>query len=129
MRFVLSGGFAAGVNVASRWLLSAVIVYELAVAIAYLIGMMTAFLLARCFVFEPSPSPVVHQFGRFALVNIVAFMQVWLVSVGLARFVFPLLGFTWHAETIAHIIGVGSPVLTSYFAHQRYSFGGGSSCR
>jgi putative flippase GtrA len=129
VRFVLSGGFSAVVNAVARWLLSAITVYELAVAIAYVIGMTTAFVLARWLVFEPSRLSVTHQFGRFALVNVVSFIQVWLVSVGLARFIFPLLDVTWHAETIAHIIGLSSLVLTSYYAHQRYSFGGGSRCR
>ena len=121
-RFVLSGGLAAAVNVASRWLLSLVVVYEIAVAIAYIVGMLTAFLLARTFVFRRASTPVAKQFVRFTLVNIAAFAQVWLISVGLARLIFPGIGFTWHAETLAHIIGVGSPVITSYFAHRSYSF-------
>ncbi len=28
----------------------------------------------------------------------------------------------WHAETIAHVIGVASPVITSYTLHMRLSF-------
>jgi putative flippase GtrA len=59
---------------------------------------------------------------RFALVNIAAIAQVWIVSVGLARFVFPAAGFTWHAETVAHVIGVAVPVFTSYVGHKRFSF-------
>jgi putative flippase GtrA len=121
-RFVLSGGLAAIANLASRWLFSLVVVYEIAVLAAYVVGMATAFLLSRSFVFEPSSAPVPRQLGRFTLVNIVAFAQVWLVSVGLARLVFPAIGFTRHAETFAHLIGVSSPVITSYFAHRRYSF-------
>src|ERR1700726_3412426 len=122
-RFVLTGGVAAGVNIVSRLLLSYLINYEVAVLLAYLIGMIVAFLLSRTFVFETSSAPVSQQFGRFALVNVVAAFQVWIVSVGLARLIFPAIGFNWHAETLAHVIGVGSPVITSYLAHRRYSFG------
>lgn len=122
IRFVLTGGFAAVVNVASRWLLSFAMAYELAVCLAYLNGMLTAFILSRSFVFDPSSAPVAQQLSRFTLVNAIAFCQVWIVSVGLARLFFPTIGFVWHAETLAHIIGVGSPVITSYFAHRRYSF-------
>jgi len=121
-RFVLTGGFAAVINVASRWLFSFVMSYELAVTFAYLVGMLTAFILSRSFVFERSSAPVFQQFSRFALVNAAAFCQVWLVSVGLDRLLFPVIGFVWHAETVAHIVGVSSPVITSYFAHHRYSF-------
>lgn len=121
LRFVATGGFAAGVNVASRWVLSLVMPYPAAVAVAYLFGMTTAFVLSRLFVFE-SDADVKGQFARFALVNVVAFAQVWLISVGLAEFAFPYLGFTWHAETIAHLIGVASPIVTSYLAHKHFSF-------
>ena len=50
--FVATGGVAAGVNVLVGWLLQSVMVYELAVAAAYLAGMVTAFVLARLFVFD-----------------------------------------------------------------------------
>ncbi len=63
-----------------------------------------------------------RQTLRFALVNLVALAQVWVVGVGLARIVFPKIGFVWHAELVAHIIAVLSPVLTSYFAHKHFSF-------
>jgi len=122
-RFVLGGGIAAGVNLVSRWLLSLVASYEISVLVAYLIGMITAFLLSRRFVFQPSSAPIAIQFQRFTVVNIAALAQVWLVSVGLARFVFPGIGFNWHDETLAHLVGVGSPIITSYFAHRTYSFG------
>ncbi len=45
-----------------------------------------------------------------------------IVGVGLDRFVFPAVGFTWHAETVAHVIAVASPILTSYVAHKYFSF-------
>ena len=44
------------------------------------------------------------------------------VSVGLARFIFPATGFAWHAETVAHVIGVAVPVFTSYLGHKHFSF-------
>lgn len=125
VRFLASGGIAAGVNVLSRVLLSAVMPYEIAVAVAYLAGMLTAYLLMKLFVFEVSGRSTASELRRFALVNAVALAQVWVVSVGLARWLFPMSGFTWHADTVAHVIGVLSPVATSYFGHRSYSFAGG----
>lgn len=122
-RFVAAGGFAAVVNVASRWALEFIMPYEAAVALAYLFGMTVAFVLTRRFVFDVSGGCVQGQYVRFALVNATAFAQVWLVSVGLARVFFPASGFTWHPETVAHIIGVTSPLVTSYYGHKIYSFG------
>ncbi|HEY8381993.1 MAG TPA: GtrA family protein [Microvirga sp.] len=124
IRFLMTGGLAAAVNVGTRWLLDFVMPFQIAVAVAYLAGMTTAFVLARRYVFEDSPRAPRDQYLRFALVNAVAFVQVWLVSVGLARLLFPAMGFTWHADTIAHLVGVLSPVVTSYFGHKHFSFAG-----
>ena len=121
-RFLLTGGVAAGANVVSRWLLSHAMVYEIAVVLAYLVGMVTAQLLSRAFVFARSGRTVADEALRFALVNAVALVQVWAVSVGLARLVFPAIGFGWHAEDIAHLIGVAIPAVTSYFGHRHFSF-------
>ncbi|MFN4018844.1 MAG: GtrA family protein, partial [Reyranella sp.] len=62
------------------------------------------------------------ELWRFVLVNMLALVQVWIVSVGLARWLFPASGFTFHADTVAHVIGVLFPVLTSYVGHKRFSF-------
>jgi putative flippase GtrA len=64
--------------------------YEVAVAIAYLIGMTTAFLLTRRFVFAASGQPMAVEQGRFGLVNVAGFIQVWIVSVALVRWCFPI---------------------------------------
>jgi putative flippase GtrA len=122
-RFMLTGGAAAAVNIASRWLLSSVMPFEAAVVVAYLIGMITAFSLARQFVFEKSKRHVSNEAMRFVLVNLVALLHVWIVSVGLAEWVFPKIGLVWQAELIAHIIGVLSPVVVSYFGHKYFTFG------
>jgi putative flippase GtrA len=122
VRFLITGGIAAGINISARWLFDFVVSYEMAVALSYLVGMTTAFFLARTFVFQPASGRAERQYARFALVNVVGFAQVWITSVGLARFMFPLIGFNWHAETVAHVIGVISPVATSYIGHKRFSF-------
>ena len=91
-------------------------------AITYLFGMLTAYVLARRFVFDASGRSVRSELYRFTLVNLVALAQVWLVSVGLAEWLFPAIDFQWHAYDIAHLIGVASPIVTSYLGHRYYSF-------
>src|SRR5688572_8248265 len=81
--FAVTGGVAALVNLLSRYALSLVVIYEIAVALAYLAGMTTAYILARRFVFERSGRSWPEEYGRFGIVNAVAFVQVWVVSVGL----------------------------------------------
>jgi putative flippase GtrA len=122
VRFLLTGGFAALVNVASRYALNEYMTFEAAVAVAYLFGVVTAYLLARIFVFESSGRAVATEFRRFVLVNALSLALVWGISVGLAVYLFPTLGFRWHADTIAHFIGVASPAVVSYYAHKHYTF-------
>jgi len=120
--FLFAGGAAALVNILSRIALNWFMPYEVAIVVAYLCGMTTAYLLNKHFVFEASGRGMTSEYLRFALVNLLAVAQVWVVSVGLARFVFPATGFTWHAETVAHVIGVIVPVFTSYVGHRHFSF-------
>ena len=122
-RFIAAGGFAAAVNISSRIALSTAMPFEAAVLLAYVIGMVAAFTLYRTHVFAPSGRSVRDESTRFILVNAIAAAQVLVVSVVLARFVFPAVGFDWHAETTAHVAGVLSPVFTSYLGHKHISFG------
>ncbi len=123
VRFVVTGSIAAGVNIGVRIPLGFVMPYSASIVLAYLIGMTTAFVLARLFVFEAAGHSATAQYARFALVNAVALLQVWLVSILLKNMIFPRCGFTWHPETVAHAIGVMSPVVTSYYGHKFFSFG------
>jgi len=122
VKFLATGGIAAAVNLVSRFAINTVASFEIAVAVAYLLGMTTAFLLSRAYVFDASGRSAVSEFKRFAIVNLFALVIVWLVSVGLARFAFPWIGFTWHVNEVAHFIGVFVPAVTSYFGHRQYTF-------
>jgi putative flippase GtrA len=123
VRFLFAGGVAAAVNIASRIGFSQAMGYGWAILAAYLCGMTTAWALSRLLVFERSGGHWTGEYGRFALVNVVAAAQVWVISVGLERWVFPALGFTFYPLTVAHAIGVVVPVFTSYAGHRHFSFG------
>ena len=122
LKFLVTGGIAALVNLLSRYALNHVRSFEAAVVAAYLLGMATAYLLARRFVFDASGRSIASEVRRFVLVNLVALGFVWVISVGLARVVFPAIGMTWHADDIAHLIGVLAPAVTSYVGHRFYTF-------
>lgn len=122
LRFLLTGGVAALVNLVSRYALNLFMPFEAAVAIAYLIGMLTAYILVRLFVFPASGRSVASEMRRFTVVNVVALTLVMLISIVLARGLFPAIGFTWHADDVAHFIGVLAPAITSYFGHRLYTF-------
>lgn len=120
--FLLTGGVAALVNVVSRIGFSTVVRFELAVLLAYGIGMLTAYVLARRFVFLNSRTSIRRSFAAFALVNLFAVLQTWLVSVGLRNWLLPLLGIVVFRDLLAHAIGVAVPVVSSYFGHKHISF-------
>ena len=122
LKFLVTGGIAALANLLSRYALNHVMSFEAAVVAAYLLGMATAYLLARRFVFDASGRSMASEVRRFVLVNLVALGFVWVISVGLARVVFPAIGMTWHADDIAHLIGVLAPAVTSYVGHRFYTF-------
>lgn len=121
-KFVLVGGLAAGVNFISRIFFSNSMSYRWAVFWAYLVGMLTAYLLQRIFVFGASDHHPLREIVYFTLVNVAAVLQVWLISVGLAEYFFPYIGLAWFPEELAHAIGISIPALTSYYGHKYLSF-------
>ena len=70
LRFLSTGGFAAVINLLSRHELSKAVSFEIAVVLSYLLGMLTAYVLARQFVFRASGRSVVSELKRFAIVNV-----------------------------------------------------------
>ena len=122
LRFILVGGFAAFVNFMSRILINTIYSFRVSVIIAYIIGMITAYVLTKFLVFSPSGKHPLNEFGYFAIVNGVAIIQVWVISVMLAEYLFPAWELTFHPEEIAHFIGISIPVITSYYGHKYYSF-------
>ena len=120
--FLVAGGIAAAANVGSRILFSRLVGLELAVILAYLVGMTVAFVLMRAAVFPPSAAPIGRQVALFAAVNLAALLQTLVVTLLLARWLLPAAGLRSHVEEIAHIVGVGVPIVTSFFGHKYLSF-------
>ena len=119
---MLTGGLAALVNFLSRIFYNQWVSFQWAVILAYVTGMIAAFVLAKAFVFKASAQPLRRSVGFFVLVNLVAVIQTWLVSVGLASYLFPALNFHHHTYELAHAVGVVIPVFTSYLGHKTLSF-------
>lgn len=120
--FVLAGGTAALVNFASRIALSQWLDYVPAIAIAYCLGMATAFTLNKLFVFNRAHTHLARQMAWFTVVNVAAVLQTIGISLLFAKVILPAAGVTEHAETIAHAIGVAIPVFSSYLGHKYLSF-------
>jgi len=120
--FLLTGGTAAAVNFGSQIVYSQWLGFSSAVILAYITGMITAFVLAKLFVFKESKQAVHRSAIFFVLVNLIAVLQTWAISLGLAYYLLPSLGVTMFIREIAHAVGVAVPVFTSYVGHKRWSF-------
>ena len=125
-KFLFAGGLAALANIFSRVMLSQWMHYIPAIICAYIVGLATAYTLNRAFVFGRSDRSFFGEVGVFTFVNIIAICQILVISIVLAYYILPYLGVTSHAETIAHVIGVIVPVLTSFIGHKYWSFRGHS---
>lgn len=122
--FLFAGGFAAVVNFGSRFFYNEFVSFGNAVILAYITGMITAFILTKLFVFEKSAHSTKKELFYFTLVNIVAIIQTYIISVGFSQYLFPNIGFEFYPEAIAHAIGVVFPVFTSFIGHKYFSFKG-----
>ena len=120
--FLLTGGLAALVNFASRIGYSQIVGYSTAIVLAYITGMITAFTLARLFVFKESSQSVHRSAFYFVLVNVVAIAQTWLISLALVYYALPYIGVQHFVPEIAHAIGLAVPIFTSYIGHKKLSF-------
>ena len=127
--FLITGGIAALINIASRIGFSQILRFELAVLAAYAIGMVTAYALARRYVFLQTQQSVKRSFAAFALINLAAVLQTWLVSIGIRTWLLPVIGVAALVDLIAHSFGVVVPVITSFFGHKYVSFRDVSSDR
>jgi len=122
LMFLLTGGTAAAFNFGSRILYNHWFDYSNSIILAWLTGIVTAFVLARLFVFTESNQGLHRSALFFTLVNLIALIQTWAISMGLAYYLLPAIGVTRFAPEIAHASGIIVPVFTSYLGHKRWSF-------
>lgn len=128
LKFLLTGGIAAGVNFGSRFIYNQWMGFSIAVVLAYITGMITAFVLAKYFVFRQSQVPLTYSVLRFLLINLLAVAQTLAVSLALLFYVLPWLGITTMAKEIAHAIGIIAPLFSSFIGHKYWSFANNTPC-
>ena len=124
VQFIMGGGVAAGANITARYWLNQYLDYELSIVLAYGVGMLTAFLIFKFLVFKARHTHrTLKESLWFIVINLLALAQTFIVSVGLADYIFPWVHFTFYPYSVAHVIGVGIPVITSYVGHKHLTFG------
>ena len=120
--FLIAGGIAAIVNFGSRFYLNIYVSYSTAIVLAYMVGMMTAYLISRRYVFPAGKHSIARSAFYFLIVNLFAILQTWLVSIGLRSYLEESMNLRRHAPDIAHAVGIMVPVFTSYIGHKYLTF-------
>ena len=119
---MLVGALAAAANIGSRIVFDIWTDFLTAMVLAFFVGLTTAFLLNRNWVFLKSGKPWTHEALWFTGVNLAGLAQTLGIAWLLARHVLPGLGQTVLVPETAHSIGVVIPIVTSYLGHKFLTF-------
>lgn len=122
LKFLAAGGTAAAAQWLSRFGFSQFVEFGWAVALAYLVGLTTAFVLNKLFVFGASDRTIGQEMTYFALVNAVSFPIVWVVSIVFGEYLLPQFMSKPLAEAIGNGVGIISPVGLSFVLHKFFTF-------
>lgn len=122
--FILTGGLAASANFLSRIALSSYLGMDfyLAVIIAYIIGMVIAYILFKIVVFKKNDNEISlkKSIMFFCIVNLIGILLTFCLSNFLYYVLLKNLHF-FRAE-ISHGIGIMLPAVSSYIGHKYFSF-------
>lgn len=120
--FLICGGFAAAINWLARIALSPFLGFEMAVIVAYAIGMVAGFLLYRRFVWPNSGVSARHQVMPFIVVNVASGVVVFALAVLLATIGGWLFGRTPIVEALAHGAAIAAGAAANYLGHGKFTF-------
>jgi putative flippase GtrA len=122
LRFLGLGAVAAVANYSSRFALDPFMPFELSVVLAYVVGMVVAFVLFKRFVFGDAGDGTLRQVGRFAAVNSIGALIAVAVSSLMARVILPMAGWELYPFSVAHVVGVMAPTVASYLGHKFFTY-------
>lgn len=122
IKFLIAGAIGAAANVGSRFIFSEFFRFEIAIVLAYFVGMSIAFIIMKIFVFNIQSNINITYIIKFSVVNCLAIAQTYLISIFFAYWLLPYLGVIDSTELYGHIVGVLFPVLTSYIGHKYFTF-------
>ena len=79
--FIVVGAIAAIVNFLSRLILNQWLSFEYSIIVAFFLGLFTGYVLSRKFVFFETDSSIIPSCIKFVVVNIVAIIQTYYISI------------------------------------------------
>jgi putative flippase GtrA len=120
--FILAGGAAAAIHWSSRIWFNQYVDFRIALVLAYVIGIASAYVLNKRFVFTQSGRDVRSEVRWFVFFNVAAFPLVWWTSVLLAEQAMPRLGILRHPREIAHAVAISLPLVLNFYLHKFITF-------
>lgn len=123
-RFLVVGGVALTCHWASRFAFNAFVSYGWAIVLAYLVGIVVAFVLNKIYVFPFSTRSLNFEVFFFFLVNVAAFPVVWFVAYALGEWVLAPRMPREVALALAHGFAITLPVFVNFALHKFVTFRG-----
>ena len=120
--FFIISIFAAAVNFFTRIIVNKWTDFSNAVLVAYLVAMFFAFFMGKKIVFKNSTQPLTRSVLFFTLINLLGIIQAWAVSTFLYKYLTNLGLVELYRAEISHIIGIATPVFSSFLGHKFISF-------
>jgi putative flippase GtrA len=126
-RYLLFSGLAAAANVLSRFLISqsGAVNYQLAVILAYIVGMVVNFFFNKKLNFPRGPRHFSKEMQSFIIIAVIGLAMVTLLAtlfVSILKKNFNLASDIGEIETISHIIAVGITSIFNFFGHKYFTF-------
>lgn len=122
LRFLIAGGFAALVNWLIRFPLSTILPFDIAVAIAYAIGMVVGFTLYSRWVFAPTTISLASQIVRFIAVNAAGAIVVIVVAPEFASLIAKSGATESFALAAGHAAAIAVGAAVNYSGHKFITF-------
>lgn len=122
INFLLAGGAAAAANFGSRFLFERWLDYLPSVVAAFGVGLVTAFLLNRLFVFPSSGRGLHRELAWFTVFNAAAFPVTLGCAVLLHAYVLSHVLPEAMSKALSHAIGIVLPVVLNFAAHKFITF-------
>lgn len=120
--FLIAGATAAAIHWLSRIWFNQYVDFSIALVLAYVVGIATAYVLNKRFVFTQSGRNVSAEIRWFVFFNLAAFPLVWGASMVLAEYLIPRIGISWHPREIAHAIAISLPLILNFYLHKFVTF-------
>jgi energy-coupling factor transport system substrate-specific component len=121
-RFLVMGGLAAAINWLVRFPLSALMPFEGAVFVAYLIGMTAGLVLCWRYVFVDSDRSKTAQTLYFLAVNALSAVLVTILASLSVKLLSPLPVALWVREGLGHGLAIGIGIVFNFLGQRTVTF-------